>query len=171
MMTSQKLSAVLLGALLLSGCRQPKSEAIAVPPLPAPPVETSKIANPTCDRAREMNLDEVIKALDKVEAAVPEVPAEEAAYLEKESKLAFSSDDVPRMNAVVQRAYYRAWEVHRDFSLARKEVEQARQLPDAAPIKARIMAAAHAPYALSVARSSWDEPVTRWGGELPDIPI
>jgi hypothetical protein len=64
-------------------------------------------------------LDKMTNDLDTPEALVPNVPPEEASYLEKEYAAAITSGVGTRIYAIEHRPLFPAWNVHNEFHSAR----------------------------------------------------
>jgi hypothetical protein len=68
-------------------------------------------------------LSEMSEDLDTLEALVPNVPPEEASYLEKEDAAAIQSLAGKRIYAIEHRSLYPAWHLHNEFRWAREELK------------------------------------------------
>ena len=95
--------------------------------------------------------------MDKVEAFVPFVPPEEAAYLEKEEAAASEAHSSQRFGALVSRPYYYAHKLHIEFASARDLLKEIDGVPEIVGIKMRVLIASRLPFQLSNVRSSWDD--------------
>ena len=115
------------------------------------------VAAKSCDDNPSGNPKDALRLLDKVEAFVPFVPPEEAAYLEKEETAASEIHSSQRFGALVSRPYYYARKLHIEFAIARDRLKELNGLPEIGGIKIRIFMASNLPFALSNVRSSWDD--------------
>jgi hypothetical protein len=106
-------------------------------------------------------LTEMSNALDTLDALVPNVPPDEARYLEKEDAAAVQSGAGKRIFDVEHRALYAAWHLHNEFYWARQEVKTNQpltSLPDLkSNLKFAIGMAAHIPHPMANAKIAWDE--------------
>jgi hypothetical protein len=69
------------------------------------------------------SLKNIVDTLDRVELLVPNVPPEEAHYIENEEKAALEvQDNYQRYNILTTRPYFIAWRLHSDFDNIRKEL-------------------------------------------------
>ena len=111
----------------------------------------------SCDNEPAGNPKQALRTLDELEAFVPFVPPEEAAYFEKETGAAFQIMSAQRLQKLAQRPYYYAWKLHNAFDLARSYLKESNNLPEIVGVKMRIQFASRLPTHLSNASSAWDE--------------
>jgi hypothetical protein len=106
-------------------------------------------------------LTEMSENLDTLEAFVPNVPPDEASYLEKEIAAAIQSRSEKRISDVQRRRLYPAWHLHNEFDLARHVLKDNQTLAALPGIKSNlkftIQMAAHTPDAMANAKIAWDE--------------
>jgi hypothetical protein len=105
-------------------------------------------------------LSKMSEDLDTLEALVPNVPPEEASYLEKEDSGAIQSLSRKRIYDVEHRPLYAAWHLHNQFHWAREELkgnQRLAALPDLkANLKFTIKMAARLPHPMANAKIAWD---------------
>lgn len=105
-------------------------------------------------------LSEMSEDLDTLEALVPNVPPEEASYLEKEDSAAIQSLAGKRIYDVEHRPLYAAWHLHNEFHWAREELKGNQTLlalPDLrSNLKFTIEMASHLPHPMANAKIAWD---------------
>jgi hypothetical protein len=144
----------------------------------SPPVFAAK----SCDDYQNGNPKEGLRVLDEVEALVPFVPPEQAAYFEKELGAAFKVHSTERIGTLTLRPFYYACALHRDFANARDLLKEVDGVSEIAGIKLRIQIASRLPFDMSNARSAWedylwsppahtltDEQVERGSGEMTKL--
>jgi hypothetical protein len=106
-----------------------------------------------CDKyLAEMSTD-----LDTLEALVPNVPSDEASYLEKEYSAAINVKAVIRIAAVEQRPFFPAWNLHNAFDSAREELKLSQQINGDKNLKLKIEMASYIPYRMANAKIAWDK--------------
>jgi hypothetical protein len=104
--------------------------------------------------------------LATLEALVPNVPPEEANYLEKEYSAAIQSGAGRRIYAVENRRRFAAWNLHNAFDDARAQLKLPR--PAALGLKMKIqMASLNIPYSMGPMPSGYPVPraITKHGSE------
>ena len=105
-------------------------------------------------------LSEMSEDLDTLEVLVPNVPPEEASYLEKEDAVAIQSLAGKRIYAIEHRPLYPAWHLHNEFHWAREELkcnQRLAALPDLKPnLKFTIEMASRLPHPMANAKIAWD---------------
>jgi len=106
-------------------------------------------------------LTEMSEALDTLEALVPNVPPEEASYLEKEDSAAIQTRAGKRIYGVEHRPLYPAWHLHNEFHWAREELKTSQPLPaltdvNKSNLKFTIEIASRIPHAMASAKIAWD---------------
>lgn len=106
-------------------------------------------------------LTQLSQVLDTLEALVPNVPHDEASYLEKEDDAAIQSGAGKRIFDVRHRRLYPAWHLHNTFYLARQDLKSSQTLtalPDLkSNLKFTIIMAARLPRPMAEAKIAWDE--------------
>jgi hypothetical protein len=106
-------------------------------------------------------LTKMSEALDTLEALVPNVPPDEASYLEKEDAAAIQSGAGQRIFAVEHSRWYPAWHLHNEFRWAREAAKSSQTLaalPDLkSNLKITIVIASHIPRLMAYAKIAWDE--------------
>lgn len=105
-----------------------------------------------CDKS----LVDTLSTLDQLEALVPLVPPEESNYLSQETWSATMAMSGPRLNAVMSRSYYYAWNLHTEFANAREKLQES-QNPASVSLKERIQLASLIPRAVFNASKAWDD--------------
>jgi hypothetical protein len=73
-------------------------------------------------------LTEICKDLNTLEALVPNVPPEEASYIEKEYGAAIASGTGKRIYDIEHRLFFAAWNLHNAFNDARENVKLSRPI-------------------------------------------
>lgn len=111
----------------------------------------------SCDDNPTGNPKAALRLLDKVEAFVPFVPPEEAAYLEKEEEAASEVHSPQRFGALVNRPYYYARKLHIEFASARDLLNEIDGLPEIVGVKMKMFRASRLPFLFSNVRSAWDD--------------
>jgi hypothetical protein len=105
-------------------------------------------------------LSEMSGDLDTLEALVPNVPPEEASYLEKENSTAIQSLAGKRIYDVEHRPLYAAWHLHNEFHWAREELKGNQTLlalPDLkSNLKFTIEMASRLPHPMANAKIAWN---------------
>jgi hypothetical protein len=104
-------------------------------------------------------LTEMSEALDTLEALVPNVPPEEAGYLEKEYTAAVQILSGKRIFDAEHRRLYPAWHLHVRLNAARRQlkVQPGFQRESKSSLKTTIGMAAFLPYEMANVRIAWDE--------------
>jgi hypothetical protein len=106
-------------------------------------------------------LKEMSQALDVLEALVPNVPPDEASYLEKEDAAAIQSGSGKRIFDVVHRRLYPAWHLHNQFHFAREALKSNQTLAALPDLKSNlrftIIMASRIPRLMANAKIAWDE--------------
>lgn len=106
-------------------------------------------------------LTEMSEVLDTLEVLVPNVPPDEASYLEKEDAAAIQSGAGKRIFDVEHRRLYPAWHLHNEFHWAREALKTNQPLaalPDLkSNLKFTIVMASHIPRLMAYAKIAWDE--------------
>ena len=105
-------------------------------------------------------LSEMSQDLDTLEALVPNVPPDEASYLDKEYSAAISEMAVMRISAVEHRPLFPAWDLRNQFQSAREALKTNQPLatlPDLkSNLKFTIEMAAHIFHPMANAKIAWD---------------
>jgi hypothetical protein len=124
----------------------------------APSIAFSKDEKSPNDCGKD--LGEMSEDLDTLEALVPNVPPEEASYLEKEDSAAIQSLSGKRIYDVERRPLYAAWHLHNEFHWAREELkgdQRLAALPDLkSSLKFTIEMASRLPHPMANAKIAWD---------------
>jgi hypothetical protein len=102
-------------------------------------------------------LTKMSEALDTLEALVPNVPPDEASYLEKEYTAAFQVLSRKRISDVEHRRLYPAWHLHIVFDGARKTLKNNQGVVAHADLKVTIITASFMPHRMADAKIAWDE--------------
>jgi hypothetical protein len=106
-------------------------------------------------------LTEMSEILDTLEALVPNVPPDEAAYPAKEDAAAIQSGAGKRIFDVEHRRLYPAWHLHNEFYWAHQALKTNQPLaalPDLkSNLKFTIIMAARLPRLMADAKIAWDE--------------
>jgi hypothetical protein len=106
-------------------------------------------------------LSEMSGDLDTLEALVPNVPPEEASYLEKENSAATQTLAGKRIYDVEHRPLYPAWHLHNEFHWAREELKTNQPLAALRDLKSNlkfaIVMAARIPHPMANAKIAWNE--------------
>ena len=102
-------------------------------------------------------LIEMKEHLDTLESFVPNVPPDEAVYLDKEDSAAIKAESNKRIFDVEHRPYFTAWELHNSFDIARTEIELNEEglVPKQDP-KFAIQMASRIPYHVTEVRIVWN---------------
>ena len=117
--------------------------------------EGKPVLSATCARIWADALPETYGYLDQIDGVAARVPSTEAIYLEKEYEASLAAKDTQRLNAMIGRPYFYAWQLHLKIDRARKALDQVKQLsPDTAP-KAHIQAAALSQADLATVYDAW----------------
>jgi len=102
-------------------------------------------------------LKEMKENLDALEVLVPNVPPDEAAYLDKEDSAAVKAKSNKRIYDVEHRPYYAAWNFHNVAEDARGEIERQSVIPTLHDLKFAIEMASGIPYRMTEARIAWND--------------
>ena len=117
-----------------------------------------------CDRA----LQRIVQEVDDVETLVPNVPPEEADYLEKEYYAATSAGSQGRFAILQARPYYYAWRLHVELEDVRDTLNDLERAPAAAKARTRIESASDLPGPLGGALEAWLDYVRAHGNLLTE---
>jgi hypothetical protein len=109
-------------------------------------------------------LAEMSKDLDTLELLVPNVPPEEASYIEKEYPAAIASGAGKRIYDVEHRPFFPAWNLHNAFNDAREQLKLSR--PIGSDVKFTIQMASRVPYRMANAKIAWDKFDSADGGKI-----
>ena len=102
-------------------------------------------------------LKEMKANLDALEVLVPNVPPDEAAYLDKEDLAAVKAKSNERIYEVEHRPYYTAWQFHNVVEDARGEIERQSAIPALHDLKFAIEMASRIPLRMTEARIAWND--------------
>ena len=102
-------------------------------------------------------LKEMKENLDALEVLVPNVPPDEAAYLDKEDSAAVKAKSNKRIYDVEHRPYYAAWNFHNVAEDARGEIERQSVIPTLHDLKFAIEMASGIPYRMTEAIIAWND--------------
>jgi hypothetical protein len=102
-------------------------------------------------------LTEMSNDLDTLEALVPNVPPDEASYLEKEYSTAVDVMASVRIYAVEHRPLFPAWNLHNAFHIAREELKLHEPIPADHNLKFEIEMASRIPWRMADAKIAWDK--------------
>jgi hypothetical protein len=94
-------------------------------------------------------LDEMESDLNTLENLVPNVPPEEASYLEKEYSAAIQSLSGQRIYGVEQRSFFAAWNLHNAFDEAREQLKLSRPSVSVLHLKMKIQMASLIPWPMT----------------------
>jgi hypothetical protein len=109
-------------------------------------------------------ITEMFKDLDNLEALVPNVPPEEASYIEKEYSAATASGAGKRIDDIEHRLFFPAWNLHNSFNDAREQLKLSR--PIGSDVKFTIQMASRIPYRMANAKIAWDKFDSADGGKI-----
>jgi hypothetical protein len=84
------------------------------------PVLAFAVNEKTVDECNSKYVDQMTSDLDALEALVPNVPPEEANYLEKEYSAAILSEPGKRVYQIEHRTLFAAWNLHNAFNDVRE---------------------------------------------------
>jgi hypothetical protein len=105
-------------------------------------------------------LTKMSEALDTLEALVPNVPPDQANYLEKEDSAATQTLSGKRIYDVQHRPLYPMWHLHNEIYWAREELKSSQRLaalPDLkSNLKITIVMAARIAHPMASAKIAWD---------------
>ena len=101
-------------------------------------------------------LKEMKADLDWLEALVPNVPHDEASYLEKEYDAALKAKSDKRIFDLEHRPYYWAWNFHDEFYNLRLDIDLSQQSILANDIEFAIKIASKIPYRMTNAQVAWN---------------
>jgi hypothetical protein len=93
--------------------------------------------------------------LDALEVLVPNVPPEEASYIDKEYSAAVQSKAGQRIYAIEHRPLFLAWNLHNAFDDARETLKLSR--PAALTLKTKLEMASRIPLRMAHANMAWDK--------------
>jgi hypothetical protein len=113
-------------------------------------------------------LDEMTKDLDTLEALVPNVPAEEASYIDKEYAAAIKSGAGKRIYDIENRPRFPAWNLHIAFDDAREALKAPR--PTVLDLKFKIQMASRIAYRMANAKIAWDKFADADDGKILTLP-
>jgi hypothetical protein len=135
--------------------------AIVVHPAPG----FAKDLDPTCNRDRDVLIPEILKKYDEVDHWVKRVPPEEREYMVTEQTDALKAQSEARLDALVARSYYRAWEFHDEIQDAKDAFVWNTNLPRDASPKERISSVASVLSPLARVTEAWDSYVESDNGK------
>jgi hypothetical protein len=101
------------------------------------------------------HLTEMSNDLDTLEALVPNVPPDEASYLEKEYSAAIKSGAGKRIYDTEHRLLFPAWNLHNAFTDAREALKLSQ--PINLDLKIKMQMASRIPYRMANAKIAWNE--------------
>jgi hypothetical protein len=99
-------------------------------------------------------LTEMSSALDELETLVPNIPPEEASYIDKEYSAAVKAGAGKRIYYIEHRPFFPAWYLRNAFNDAREQLKLSR--PDGLDLKFKMLMASRIPYRMANAKISWD---------------
>ncbi|QRM23541.1 hypothetical protein [Burkholderia pseudomallei] len=113
-----------------------------------------KQAKEECQKTRANTVSRELAIVSEVSAGIEQVPPDEAKYLESESHDAFYSNNQARVNLVVQRPYYAAWNLRKTLnsladSLRAVDMPPIMESKEIYQIKRAAWVASRAPFAVS----------------------